>query len=58
VREPQFLGDSHRDVEGLLSESAGRHIEVAALQRMDFYEAAGSAFAMVHTSDNRPSAAF
>lgn len=53
-----FMGDSHRAFARTLEAAEGRYVEVAGVRRMDFYEQAAGAFAVVHTSDDRPYSCF
>lgn len=48
----------HRDVQRVLDAAEGRAVEMSALERTPFFEQAGSCFAAVQTSDNRPFGCF
>jgi len=56
--DPDFHGDSQRAFEQAVAHAEGREFVIAPLERMAFYEAAASAFAVVHTSDDRPYSCF
>ncbi len=56
--DPNFHCESQLDFERVLAHAEGREFEVAPLERMAFYEASASAFAVVHTSDDRPYSCF
>jgi len=56
--DPGFRSPSHDDVEAELARSEGRLVRADPLERSAFYEVAGGAFAVVHTSDARPFSCF
>jgi L-fucose mutarotase len=48
----------HRDVQRVLDAAEKRAVGMQALERMPFFELAGTAFAAVATTDNRPFGCF
>ena len=53
-----FRSPSHDDFEAELARAEGRQVHAHPLERSAFYEAAATAFAVVHTSDPRPFSCF
>lgn len=53
-----FRSPSHDDFEAELARAEGRQVRAHPLERSAFYEAAATAFAVVHTSDPRPFSCF
>lgn len=53
-----YEGESHVEFARELSASHGKQIKVAPVRRFDFYAEAAKAFAVVHTSDDRPYSCF
>lgn len=45
--------DSHREFQTELNEAEGREVEIASVERLDFYELARTAYAIVQTGDPR-----
>lgn len=48
----------HRDVQQVLEAAERRPVAMKPLSRADFFELAATAFAVVHTTDNRPYGCF
>jgi L-fucose mutarotase len=58
VGDPDRIVPAHTAMQAVVNAAEGRPIEVQALDRFDFYAAAGKAFAIVQTSDPGPYGCF
>lgn len=56
--EPGEVPQVHRDVQQVLDAAEGRAVGMQAVERTPFFALAGSAFAAVATTDNRPFGCF
>lgn len=50
--------DSHREFQAELNAAEGREVEIAAVERFDFYELARTAYAIIQTGESRGYACF
>jgi L-fucose mutarotase len=56
--EPGYAGDVHRDMQRVLDAAENRAVTMQAVERTPFFALAGTAFAVVLTTDNRPFGCF
>lgn len=56
--QPKHTADVHRDVHRALDAAENRTLPMQALERTQFFALAGTAFAAVLTTDNRPFGCF
>ena len=55
---PGDMPEVHREVQGVQDSAEGRAVEMQAVERTPFFAMAGTCFAAVHLSDNRPFGCF
>jgi len=58
VGDPDRIMPIHTGIKAVIDRVEGRPVEMGALERFDFYEAAKKAFAIVRTSDPGPYGCF